>query len=106
MINAGDAEGLMAIAADNLVFLDEDGHRMPRAIMIDRLTAGQKRMEISSVYGQRWDDVGWASFNYTLEERFLNRDVTLRGTASIVSRRNEGGVRMIHMVHNSLEQTA
>ncbi len=24
MINAGDAEGWMAIAADNLVFLDED----------------------------------------------------------------------------------
>lgn len=105
MINNGDADGLSAMAAEDVVFLDEDGHAMPAGFMVTRLAGSPKQMTISGMQGQTWGNTGWVSFNFTMDETFQEQQVSLRGTTSLVLEQM-GGDWKIHMVHTALEQHA
>lgn len=105
LINSQDADGLAAMTADDAILLDEDGHAPPATAWITRITDGPKTIEISGMRGQSWDNTGWVSFNFTLNETLDDQAVSLPGTASIVLQPVNGNW-MIRMVHTALEQHA
>src|SRR5438132_12837404 len=85
-INKQDSATLQKMVAPDCIYLDEDGHAPPVARWITQLTTGTpaKTISISSTHGQMWNDTGWVSFNYTLNENFKDQPKAIRGTASIV----------------------
>src|SRR6266699_1841292 len=74
-INKQDAIALQKMVAPDCVYLDEDGHAPPVARWITQLTSGThaKTISISSTHSQMWNDTGWVSFNYTLNETFKDQ---------------------------------
>ena len=106
-INRQDAAALTAMITADAVYLDEDGHAVGVPRWIQRLTTGTpaKKLTISQMRGQTWDNSGWVSFNYVLSENFRDAPVNLRGTASIVARKAAGSANwQIALIHGALEQ--
>jgi hypothetical protein len=105
-INKQDAAALQKMAAPDAVYLDEDGHQPPVAAWITKLTTGTpaKKIEISAIRGQTWDNSGWVSFNYTLTENFKDKPVALKGIASFVVKKPAGADWQITLIHGALEQ--
>ena len=106
-INKADAAALQKMVAPDAIYLDEDGHQPPVANWITKLTTGPapKKIEISAVRGQIWDNSGWVSFNYTLSETFRGAPFVLKGTASIVTKKPAGAADwQIALIHGALEQ--
>ncbi|HEY2382828.1 MAG TPA: hypothetical protein VGK48_16760 [Terriglobia bacterium] len=104
-VNKQDTMALQKLVTADAVYLDEDGHQPPVSAWIMRLTTGTpaKKMEVTGIRGQMWDDGGWFSFNYTLSENFKEKPVMIKGTASFVVKKN-GPDWQITMVHGALEQ--
>jgi ketosteroid isomerase-like protein len=105
-INAQDAATLQKMMAPDAVYLDEDGHAPPVARWITALTTGTpaKKIAISSTHGQMFNDSGWVSFNYELQENFQGQPKTVRGTASLMLRKAASGDWQIQMMHGALYQ--
>ena len=105
-VNNQDADGLTGMTADGAVYLDEDGHALPATFWIGIITSGDspKQLAISGMRGDVWNDTGWVSFNYELDEQYEGQPVTLTGTASVVLQQVDGNW-MIRMFHGALEQT-
>lgn len=106
-INKQDAAALQKMMADDAVYLDEDGHAPSVARWIGALTnvpAGgvAKKIEISSTHGGMWDNAGWVSFNYVLTETANGEPRTVRGTASVMTRKLATGEWKIQMIHGAL----
>ena len=106
LVNGQDTDGLNAMTADGAVYLDEDGHALPATFWIGRITVGDppREMRTSGMRGEVWEDSGWVSFNYELDEVYEGEPVTLSGTASVVLQQVDGNW-MIRMFHGALEQT-
>src|SRR5689334_14817418 len=106
-INKQDAAALQKMVAPDAVYLDEDGHQPPVAAWITKLTTGTpaKKIEISQLHGQAWDNGGWVSFNYTLSENFKEKPVAIKGIASFVVKKPAGAADwQIALIHGALEQ--
>jgi len=106
-INKQDAAALQKMVAPDAVYLDEDGHQPPVAAWITKLTTGtpSKKIEISQLHGQTWDNAGWVSFNYTLSENFKEKPVAIKGIASFVVKKPAGAADwQITLIHGALEQ--
>ena len=105
-INKQDAATLQKMVAPDCVYLDEDGHAPPVARWITQLTSGTppKMISISSTHSQMWNDTGWVSFNYTLNETFKDQPKAIRGTASIVLKKGPNGDWLMQLIHGALEQ--
>jgi ketosteroid isomerase-like protein len=105
-INKQDAATLQKMVAPDCVYLDEDGHAPPVARWITVLTTGTpaKSVTISSTHSQMWNDTGWVSFNYVLNETFKEQPKAIRGTASIVLRKAANGDWQMQLIHGALEQ--
>lgn len=108
-INKQDAAALQKMAADGAVYLDEDGHAPPLARWIAKLTttpegAPARKIEISDTHSQMWDDSGWVSFNYTIAETIKGEPKTVRGTASLMVRKDAAGDWKIQLIHGALYQ--
>lgn len=108
-INKQDADALQKMLAEDAVYLDEDGHAPPVARWISKLTttaegAAPRTIEISGTHGQSWSDTGWVSFNYAIAETFNGEPKTIRGTASVVARKDGTGMWKIQMIHGALYQ--
>jgi hypothetical protein len=54
----------------NAIWLDEDGPAVPANIGINRLMQAKpaKKITMTNLTGQAWDDGAWAAFKYSLEE--------------------------------------
>jgi len=105
-INKQDTATLQKMLAPDAVYLDEDGHAPPARAWINKIATGTpaKQITISATHSQMWDDAGWVSFNYTLTEDFRGQPKTLKGTASIVAKKEADGDWQIELVHGALEQ--
>ena len=104
-INKQDAATLSKMLAPDCVYLDEDGHSPAPSRWVTALTSGTpaKHIEISMTHGQLWDNAGWVSFNYVVSETFQGNPKNVRGTASIVVKKN-GSDWQIQMIHGALYQ--
>lgn len=69
-LNSQDAAYLQKVVAPDAVWLDEDGHALPANAWIGRLMQAKpaKKIEITNLTGQTWDNGAWAAFKYTLDE--------------------------------------
>lgn len=69
-LNNQDAAYLQKVVASDAVWLDEDGHALPASAWIGRLMQAKpaKKIAITNLTGQTWDDGAWAAFKYTLDE--------------------------------------
>jgi ketosteroid isomerase-like protein len=108
-INARDAAALQKMVAEDGVYLDEDGHAPAMARWIQRITTtpegvAPRKIEISSTHGGQWDNAGWVSFNYVLSETFQGAPKDVKGTASLMARKNAAGEWKIQMIHGALYQ--
>jgi ketosteroid isomerase-like protein len=102
-INNKDAAALTKMLATDCVYLDEDGHAPPPAGWITKLTTGEKKIAISMTHGQMFGDTGWVSFNYEVTETFQGAPKTVKGTASLVLKKN-GADWQIQLIHGALYQ--
>ena len=105
-INKQDAATLQKMVAPDCVYLDEDGHAPAVGRWITVLTSGTppKKMEINTTHSQMWEDSGWVSFNYVVGETFQNNPKNVRGTASIMVKKQANGEWLIQMIHGALYQ--
>ncbi len=105
-VNKQDAAALTKLLADGAVYLDEDGHAPPISRWVTQLTTGTpaKTFVISATHGGMWDTAGWLSFNYTLTENYKDMPKTIKGTASLVLKKQPSGDWQIVLVHGALEQ--
>lgn len=108
-INKQDAEALQGMLAEDAVYLDEDGHAPPVARWISKLTTTQegaapKKIEISNTHSQMWNETGWVSFNYEIAEVYNGKPVTVRGTASMMAKKDGAGKWKVHLIHGALYQ--
>jgi ketosteroid isomerase-like protein len=105
-INSQDAAALRKLVAPDAVYLDEDGHAPPVGLWIARLTnrTAAKSISISGTHSQMYDNAGWVSFNYVLNENFRDARLAVRGTASLVARKTPGGDWQITLIHGAMEQ--
>lgn len=108
-INKQDAAALQKMVAEDAVYLDEDGHAPAAARWIARIStstegAPPRKIAISSTHGGMWDNAGWVSFNYVLTETFQGALKDVKGTASIMARKNAAGEWKIQMIHGALNQ--
>ena len=108
-INKQDAAALQKMMADDAVYLDEDGHAPAVSRWITRITTTAegtppKKIEISTTHGGMWDNAGWVSFNYVLSETYKDQPKLVRGTASLMARKNATGDWKIQMIHGALYQ--
>jgi ketosteroid isomerase-like protein len=102
-INNKDADALSKMLASDVVYLDEDGHSPPAAGWVTKLTTGEKKIAISSTHSQMFGDVGWVSFNYEVTETFQGQPKTVKGTASLVLKK-DGADWKIQLIHGALYQ--
>ena len=108
-INKQDAAALQKMMADDAVYLDEDGHAPAVSRWITRITttpAGvpPRKIEITNTHGGMWDNAGWVSFNYVINETYKDAPKAVRGTASLMARKAADGSWKIQMVHGALYQ--
>jgi ketosteroid isomerase-like protein len=102
-INNKDADTLSKMLASDVVYLDEDGHAPPASGWVTKLTTGEKKIAISSTHGQMFGDTGWVSFNYEVTETFQGQPKTVKGTASLVLKK-DGADWKIQLIHGALYQ--
>ena len=51
-----------------------------------------------------WETSGWVSFNYVIAEVFNGEPKNVRGTASLMARKNAAGEWKVQMIHGALYQ--
>ena len=77
-----------ALTAD-AILADEDGHvGLPARIWVMRLTSAPKKLEITGLRVGELADGGWAVFNYTLDETAQGAPNQMKGTSTIVYKKN------------------
>jgi len=77
-----------ALTAD-AILADEDGHvGLPARVWVMRLTSAPKKLEITGLRVGELADGGWAVFNYTLDETAQGAPNQMKGTSTIVYKKN------------------
>jgi ketosteroid isomerase-like protein len=100
-INGQDAAYLQKVVAADAIWADEDGHFLPAGIWINRLMTAKpaKKMGMTNLTGQAWDNGAWAAFRYTLDETTqAGAPNQMKGTATLAFKKvgNDWQVAMIH----------
>jgi ketosteroid isomerase-like protein len=100
-INAQDAAYLQKVVAPDAIWADEDGHFLPAGIWVNRLMTAKpaKKMGMTNLTGQTWDNGAWAAFRYTLDETTQAGAANqMKGTATLAFKKvgNDWQVAMIH----------
>jgi Domain of unknown function (DUF4440) len=83
-----------ALTADALL-ADEDGHILPANIWIGKLTSSSKKIAITGLRVGELADGGWAVFNYTLDETAQGAPNQMKGSSSIVYKKNGADLQAV-----------
>ena len=93
--NNRDTAHFQKLIAPDAVWLDEDGHHLLASVWMSRLLSANppRKLTVSNLRTQSWDNAGWAGFNYVLEG--TNQ---VKGINTIVFKKtgNEWQIEMIH----------
>jgi hypothetical protein len=88
-INKQDSGFLDKALTADAILADEDGHvGLPARIWVMRLTSAPKKLEITGLRVGELADGGWAVFNYTLDETAQGAPNQMKGTSTIVYKKN------------------
>jgi ketosteroid isomerase-like protein len=87
-----------AIASD-AVWLDEDGHHLIGTVWMNRLLSATppRKLTITNLRVNNWDNAGWAGFNYVLEGTSQ-----VKGTNSLVLKKT-GNDWQISLIHGAVD---
>ena len=100
-INNQDAAYFQKAVAPDAIWADEDGHFLPANIWVNRLMQAKpaKKLAMTNLTGQTWDNGAWAAFRYTLDET-TNAGAAnqMKGTTTLTFKKvgNDWQVAMIH----------
>lgn len=69
-INNQDAAYFQKIVAPDAIWADEDGHFLPVNFFLNRIMQAKpaKKLTMTNLAGQTWDNGAWAALRYTLDE--------------------------------------
>jgi len=100
-INKQDAAYLQKVVAPDAIWADEDGHFLPANIWVNRLMQAKpaKKLTMTNMTGQTWDNGAWAAFRYTLDEMTpAGAANQMKGTTTLTFKKvgNDWQVAMIH----------
>jgi ketosteroid isomerase-like protein len=100
-INNQDAAYFQKAVAPDAVWADEDGHFLPASIWVNRLMQAKpaKKLVMTNLTGQTWDNGAWAAFRYTLDETTnAGAPNQMKGTTTLTLKKvgNDWQVAMIH----------
>jgi ketosteroid isomerase-like protein len=100
-INKQDAAYLQKVVAPDAIWADEDGHFLPAGIWVGRLMMAKpaKKLTMTNMTGQTWDNGAWAAFRYTLDETTTAGAANqMKGTTTLTFKKvgNDWQVAMIH----------
>jgi hypothetical protein len=88
-INKQDSASLEKALTADAILADEDGHvGLPARVWVMRLTSAPKKIEITGLRVGELADGGWAVFNYTLDETAQGGPNQMKGTSTIVYKKN------------------
>jgi hypothetical protein len=96
-VNKQDAAALTKAIAPEAIVADEDGHiGIPGSVAIMRLTGAPKTLAIAGLrVGELADGGGWAVFNYTLDETAQGAPNQMKGTSTIVYKKNGADLQAV-----------
>src|SRR4051812_13242147 len=93
--NSKDVAYFQKLIAPDAVWLDEDGHHLLAMVWMNRLLSANppRKLSITNLRTESWDDAGWAGFNYVIEG--TNQ---VKGVNSMVFKKtgNDWKIVMIH----------
>jgi hypothetical protein len=97
--NKKDAAFFEKAIAPEAVWLDEDGHHLLATVWINRLLSANppRKLTISNLRVENWDNAGWAGFNYVLEA--TNQ---VHGINTIVFKKSGNDWRIV-MIHGAVD---
>jgi ketosteroid isomerase-like protein len=97
--NNHDTAYLQKLIAPDSVWLDEDGHHLIAMVWMQRLMAATppRKLTISNLRVQNWDNAGWAGFNYVMQGTNM-----VKGTNSMVFKKN-GNDWQIVLIHGAVD---
>ena len=88
-INKQDAAFFDKALTADAILADEDGHvGLPARVWVMRLTSSPKKLAITGLRIGELADGGWAVFNYTLDETAQGAPNQMKGTSTIVYKKN------------------
>jgi len=88
-INKQDSAFLEKALTADAILADEDGHvGLPARVWVMRLTSAPKMLAITGLRVGELADGGWAVFNYTLDETAQGAANQMKGTSTIVYKKN------------------
>ena len=96
-VNKQDAAALTKVLAPEAIVADEDGHiGIPGSVAVTRLTGAPKMLAITGLrVGELADGGGWAVFNYTLDETAQGSPNQMKGTSTIVFKKNGADLQVV-----------
>jgi hypothetical protein len=98
LVNKQDGAGLGKLVAETAIVADEDGHiGIPGSVAVQRLTTQPKKLAISGLRVGELADGGWAVFNYTLDETARGNPNQMKGTSTIVYKKNGADLQVVFM---------
>ena len=97
--NNRDTAHFQKLIAPDAVWLDEDGHHLLASVWMSRLLSANppRKLTVSNLRTQSWDNAGWAGFNYVLEG--TNQ---VKGINTIVFKKT-GNDWQIEMIHGAVD---
>ncbi len=97
--NSKDTAFFQKSMAADAVWLDEDGHHLQGTVWINRLLSATppRKLSVSNLRVNNWDNAGWAGFNYVIEGT-----QQVKGTNSMVLKKN-GNDWQIVLVHGAVD---
>ena len=97
-VNKQDAEALAKALAPEFILADEDGHiGIPGNVAIMRLTSAPKKLAITGLRVGELPEGGWAVFNYTLDETAQGAPNQMKGTTTIVYKKNGADLQAVFL---------
>jgi hypothetical protein len=97
--NNKDAAFFQKGLTSDAVWLDEDGHHLLANVWVNRLMSATppRKLSISNLRVNTWDNGGWAGFNYVIEG--TNQ---VKGTNSLVFKKT-GNDWQVSLVHGAVD---
>ena len=107
-LNNQDAAYFKKAVAPDAIWADEDGHFLPAGIWINRLMQAKpvKKIAMTGLTGQTWDNGAWAAFRYTLDETTAAGAANqMKGTATLTFKK-VGADWQVAMIHVPVDGSA
>ena len=100
--NNRDVAYFQKLIAPDAVWLDEDGHHLIAMVWINRLLSSNppRKLSVTNVRTENWDNAGWAGFNYVIEG--ANQ---VKGVNSMVFKKTGNDWKIV-MIHGAVDTPA